>query len=248
MRFILGSVLVVCAAGGTSSAEPLDKLFAGWAAAQGRAESLVVEFGLETKDPIFDDPEKATGTFRLLRTEKGEVVASYEVVAEKPRGENAERFNGLLNAGRVYLLDHDNKAAVRFEFADGELNPFLEKHFNPFVVLLDREHAEAKCQLEVVKQDECYTYLAVKPKQVRRYGWFPDTFHDGGVVLMRKDSEAVPKGMPRQLWYTDGRREYRFDIKAWRLNAADGPKFQEFTKPEDRPGWEVVDWPLHRKK
>ena len=52
---------------------------------------------------------------------------------------------------------------------------------------------------------------------------------------------AVPKGMPRQSCYTDGTREYLFEIKAWRLNHAGGPKVDEFASPEDRPGWEVVD-------
>jgi hypothetical protein len=248
MRLMFGWLLVVCAAGGALATEPLDDLFARWVAAEGKAESLVVKFDLETKDPIFDQRDKASGTFRLIRTKNGEVFASYEVVAEKPKGEGAEQFSGLLNGGKVYLLNHDKKTAMRFELADSELKPFLEKYFNPFVVLLDRKRAEAKCTLEVVKQDEWYTYLAVKPKPVKRYGWFPNNFHDGRLVLMRKDAEAVPKGMPRQLWYTDGVREYLFDIKAWQLNPAAGPKLEEFAKPEDRPGWEVVDWPFQRKK
>jgi hypothetical protein len=248
MRFVLGCAFVVGVAGGSSAAEPLDAVFAGWAAIQGAAESHVVDFGLETKDPIFHQREMATGSFRLIRTEKGEVFASYEVVSEKPKGKKPERFSGLLNGGTVYLLDHEKKTAVRFEFADGELTPFLEKHFNPFAVLLDRKRAEAKCQLDVVKQDDWYTYLAVKPKQAKRYGWFSYSFREGRVVLMRKDSEAVPRGLPRQLWHTDGSREYRLDIKAWRLDPARGPKLEEFTRPEDRPGWEVVDSPFQRKK
>jgi hypothetical protein len=248
MRLMLGClVVVVCAASGALATEPLDDLFAGWVAAEGKAESLVVEFDLETKDPIFDHRDKASGMFRLVRTKNGEVFASYEVVAEKPKGEKAERFNGMLNGLSVYLLNFGKKTAVRFAQTDGELKPFLENYFNPFVVLLDRKRAEAKCTLEVVKQDEWYTYLAVKPKEVKRRGWFSDNFHHGQLVLMRQDAEAVPKGMPRQLWYTNGIREYLFDITAWRLNAADGPRLEEFTKPEDRPGWTLVESPFQGK-
>jgi hypothetical protein len=97
--------------------------------------------------------------------------------------------------------------------------------------------------LEVAKQDEWYTYLKVTPKQANQ----SDNFRNGWVVLMRKDSEAVPKGMPRQLWHTDGMQEYLFEISAWRLNPEVGPKPEEFTKPEDRPGWEVSGSPLQRK-
>ena len=65
---------------------------------------------------------------------------------------------------------------------------------------------------------------------------------------MNKASESLPKDMPRQLWYTDGIREYTFEIKAWRLNGTDPPKLEEFAKPEDRPGWEVVEWPSKPQK
>ncbi len=93
-----------------------------------------------------------------------------------------------------------------------------------------------------------YTTLAVKPKQVPQPGWFPDSFQQGRVVLMRKASDAIPKGMPWQLWYTDGIQECTFEIKSWRINAAEAPKPEEFAKPEDRPGWTVREWPFWKTK
>jgi hypothetical protein len=50
------------------------------------------------------------------------------------------------------------------------------------------------------------------------------------------------------LWYTDGIREYIFEITSWRLNGADAPKRDEFAKPEDRPGWEVCECSFRKKK
>ena len=144
------------------------------------------------------------------------------------------------------MLYHDQRVALRFDPEAGDLLGFLQRYFNPFVLLLDRKRAEEKHDLEVVKQDEWYVYLSVKPKQVKRYGWFSDTFREGRVVLMNKASEVVPKDMPRQLWYTDGNRAYIVEVKAWRLNAADPPKLEEFAKPEDRPGWRVEP-PLSKK-
>ena len=94
----------------------------------------------------------------------------------------------------------------------------------------------------MVKQDDWYTYLVVKPKNVRRFGWLPDRFQDGRVVLMNKASDTVPQDMPRQLWYTDGINDYTFEIKSWRLNPVDSLKLEEFAKPEDRPGWKVLGW------
>jgi hypothetical protein len=249
MRAFLGSLLVVgflaaCADG----ADRQDQLFASWQDAQRDVKSLVVEFTLETWDTSFQAGEKAEGTFRLIRTANGDVLASCEVREPQAKGEKRERWSGLLHKGTVYLLNDDKKTAIRFEPADGDVPRFLEKHFNPFVLLIEQKRAAEKCELEVVKQDERHTYLGVKPKQVKRSGWFPDTFHEGRAVLMNEDSEEVPKDMPRQLWYTDGVREHTFQIKSWQMNRAEPPKVEEFAKPEDRPGWQVGTWVTGRLK
>jgi hypothetical protein len=122
-----------------------------------------------------------------------------------------------------------------------DLRELAEKHWNPFVLLLDRKRAEEKCKLEIIKRDEWYTCLAVKPKQGKRTGWLPDNFLEGRVVLMNTASDRIPKDMPRQLWHTSGGREYTFTIRSWRLNAADGPKVEEFVRPHDLPGWKVIE-------
>ncbi len=109
------------------------------------------------------------------------------------------------------------------------------------MVLLDRKPAEEKYKLEVVKQDESYTYLAVTPKQVKRQGWLPDNFERRGSNADGNAASAtVPKDMPRRLWcLSPFGDECTYDIKAWKLNAADAPKLEMFARPEDRPGWKV---------
>jgi hypothetical protein len=211
-----------------------DELFASWEQAQRTIRSLVVEFSFERSDPNFGETEKCAGTVRLIRTPKGELFGSYEL-GEKQKTGGRRLWNGLLNGGLVYLLDYDKKRAMKFDPASSDLRGFLEKYFSPFVVLLDRKHAEKNCRLQVIKQDEWYTYLSVTPKQLKRSGWL-----SGRAVFMNQDSEGVPKNMPRQLWYQEpSGQEYKFNIKAWRLNAADAPKLEEFQRPEDRPGWLV---------
>ena len=247
MRLPLGCLVAVAAVTArVGGAERQDQLFESWEQAQRGVKSLVVNFTLERKDPAFGRREQSEGTLLLIRTSKGEVFASYEVVSKKPMAE--ERLSCLLHKGSIYLLKHGSKTAIKIEAEDGDLPRFLERYFNPFVLLLDKKRAVEKCNLEVVKQDEWYTYLVVKPKQVRRYGWFPDSFHEGQVVLMNKTGEDVPKDMPKQLWYTDGTEEYTFEIKLWKLNAVDAPKAEEFMHPRDRPDWKVIEKPLQIKK
>jgi hypothetical protein len=158
-------------------AERLAELFASWEQAQRTVRSLSITFTTETREAVFDQREQREGTFRLFRNRNGEVFASYRVLDKKGK------VVGLLNAGSAYLLDEDNKIASRLGSASPDLRGFLEKYFNPFVVLLDKKRANEKCRLEIVKQDKLYTYLTVTPKQVRRYGWFPDNFEKraGGV-------------------------------------------------------------------
>jgi len=242
MRVLAASVLAVgLVASWARGDDRLDQLIESWAEAKRDTKALIVEFSLETRDTLTGKREKSDGTFRLMRTPNGEVLASYQVA--KPSGTRG-RWSGLLNGGTVYLLNHDKKAAVRFERqSDDDLRRFLEEYFNPFVRLLDRKRVEESCRLEVVKQDESYTYVLVTPKQVMRSGWLPDRFHEGRAVFMRKASATVPKDMPRQLWYTNGSQDFAFDIRAWQINPAADPKVDDFAKPEDRPGWTVSDWP-----
>lgn len=243
MRAFTTSILIVsCVVGRSAGADRKDDLFASWQGAQRDVSSLIVEFTLKTKDLAIDKVQSANGAFRLIRTGKGEVFASYEVLPQGTKDDKSSQSSGLLNNGSIYLLNHDNKTAIKFEFGDGELRGFLEKYFNPFVRLLDKRRAEEQCKIKVLKQDKWYTYLSVKPKKVRQFGWFPDSFQEGRVVLMNEASDAVPKDMPQQFWYTDGIYGYTFEIKSWQLNPVVPPKLAEFGKPEDRPGWKVLDW------
>ena len=225
-----------------------DQLFASWQDAQKGVKSLIVEFTLETKDATFGKTETVRGTFRLLRTPKDDVFASYEICQPEAKGAKSDQCRGLLSDGMVYVLDQERKTAIRFDPTDVGLQSFLVRYFNPFPLLLDRKRDDGKCQVEVTRIDEWYTYLAVKPKHVKRYGWFPDSFQEGRVVLMNKTNDDVPKDMPCQLWYTDGIRACTFHIRSWRLDAANAPRLEEFTKPEDRPGWEINEWLRPAKK
>jgi hypothetical protein len=247
MRAFLACFLAAgFAAEHTVAADRVDQLFAAWQIAQRDVKSLVVEFTREELDPISHERPKANGTFRLIRTPKGEVFASYElrwIKGSRP----PDRLSGILNNGRVYLLDHQAKSADRFVPSDGDLQRFLEWHFNPFIRLLDRNRVEEECLLELAKRDQWYTYVDLKPKHVKGKGSSAETFTRGRIVLMNEASAEIPKDMPRQLWYSDLTREYTFEIKSWRFNADAAPKLEEFTKPEDRPGWSVEDWPFGGK-
>lgn len=242
MRVAIGCLLLASAANAALAADPLDDLFSQWAAAQRNVESLTVDFRLQRTSLVFDrDKEDLQGTFRLLRIKQGDLFASYEHSGVDPITKKMQRISGLLNGGVVYLLDHHEKTSLQFKPEDMSL--FLQIHFNPFVVLLDRARAEQECRLKILEQDDSYTYLSMKPKQARRSGWFSIGFEEGRLMLLRQDSDAVAKGMPRKLWFRRGNSEFLFDIKSWRLNAADGPTLKEFTTPEDWPGWKVFPFP-----
>jgi hypothetical protein len=241
MRAFAGFLLVASfVAVGEEGANRKDELFAAWQKTQGSVRSLVVEFTLEVRDVLPGNWQKADGTFCLIRTPENRVFASYRFPDLNDFWQGApKQVSGLLNNETVYLLNHHEQTARRFELTHGELLPFLEAYVNPFVQFLDQKLAEEQCHVEVVTQDEWYTYLSVKPKQRKRTFWFADQFHEGRIVLMNKDSECVPQNMPRQLWFTNRFQEYTFEIKKWNLNSANAPRLAEFTKPENRPGWRV---------
>jgi hypothetical protein len=237
MRGFVSSLLVVgFITASVDGADRLDQLFASWQAKQREVKSLVVEFTLEIKDRAFETVEQRNGTIRLLHTPKGKVFASYELAEPPAKGEKPKWFRALLNDGKIYVLQQDKKRALRLEATDGDLLRFLDAWFNPFVLLLDRKRAEASYQLKVVKQDKWYTYLTVKPKQTKA-----DGFTQARAALMNQASERIPKDMPGQLWSITDIAEWTWKINSWRLNAPNAPKPEEFTRPEERPGWEVFD-------
>ena len=257
MQFLIGSVLAVSVVASADAADKLDAVYSRWERSQRGLRSLVVEFTREIKDRVFNSTEKADGVFRLVRTPAGETYASFEFNLEKPQGPQAA--TGRLNNRMVYrldykqsvvsVLDYNQKTEFRLKLAEENPLVFLEDYFNPVTVFLDRKRLEAKYNLEI-KQDEFYTYMSAKPKHAKqRSGWFgPMDFVQSRVVLMNKASKSIPKDMPRQVWLNPGSQEIIFHIKTWRVNAADGPRVEEFTESEDRPGWRVDagEWPFKR--
>jgi len=215
--------------------ERQDEIFDAWAAAQRNVKSLVVEFTLETIDSVFHERKQADGTLRLIRTDKGEILASYGL-----KGENT---TGLFNDGAIYLLFHDTQTAFRLRPQDGDVRRFLQQHFNPFILVLNRKLADETCKIEIARQDQQYTYLKVISDQPERHGWLPGIdFALGWVLLENQTTDDVPQNMPRKLYHTDrrGRLESFYHIKAWRMNVTDAPRPEEFTRPEDRPDWKLV--------
>jgi hypothetical protein len=244
MRQIFASLSAfVALASAAPAADRLDELFASWEKAQAGTQSLVVEYTVETKDGGADDePFRATCIIRLLRKADGGICASYTPTMEQKDAAKRDRITYLLNNRSVYTLNHDKKLAFR-EDGIGDLTPYLERWFNPLLILLDRKRAEEKYAFEIAKSDEWYTCLLLKPKNPKTSGWFRD-IRQSGVVFMNKETAQIPKDMPRQVIVWNSASRSQFDVKSWKMNGQDGPKPEEFTIPEERPGWEVFGSPL----
>jgi hypothetical protein len=213
-----------------------EQLFRSWEKAKADTRSLVVDFTLEHTNRVRDEKWRFEGTVKLLRTAKGELLASYTLVPmDKPGEAGKPVFAGLLVGGALYLLNADAKTALRIDPANGDVRLWLEEKFNPSALLLDEKRARANGRCHIARLDQWYTYMDVIPPP-------SGYFNRGRAVFMNKDGDGVPKDMPCQLWYEeDGVGDcYTFDIRRWKANAADGPKAEEFTRPEDRPGWEVI--------
>jgi hypothetical protein len=118
----------------------------------------------------------------------------------------------------------------------------LERHFHPLVVLLDRKRAVADYDFRVVKRDEYYTYLTIRPKPNRHRCSVP-LFDDGLVVTPNADGGAAPKDMPVVLRYTRGPATTTIRVKSWRTNQPGGPRPEDFTAPTERDGWKVKTLP-----
>ncbi len=97
----------------------------------------------------------------VLSVREKEIFTHYHVTA-------------LFVGGGVYLLSPAKKHASRIDLARGGAADSLGGYVNPLAVLLDRKLAENRFDLEVSDQDDWYTYLTVKPKHVKQFGWFTE--------------------------------------------------------------------------
>jgi hypothetical protein len=239
-------VTLFVAATFATAGDRLVELFGSWEKARAETRSLVVEYTMKEPEPVTGADDGVPTVFRLLRTPEGELYASVDQSAAARPG-TGRRLSYLLNGGTIYRLDHATKTGFVVRPAGDGLSEFLETWFSPVVVLLDRRRAEARYTITLVQQDEWYTHLLLRPKDRRKSGWFTPVQPDVQVALMTKASPAIPKDMPRRLRYLiPNGPTTTFDIIAWRLNAADGPTVADFAKPQDRPGWRVVEpaaWP-----
>jgi hypothetical protein len=153
MRVLLGGCcLALCLLSEACGDERPDKVLAIWQRAVRETQSLFVEARVETYNKAFDKRVAWNRQFRLVRTPAG-VQASYETW-ELNHGEWRTPWSGLLKNGVVYHLDHNGHSALRFDFTSGRLQPFLEFHFTPFVLLLDCQDAQRRCAFEVIEEDQ----------------------------------------------------------------------------------------------
>jgi hypothetical protein len=217
-----------------SVADPrLNQVLTAWEKDRQGIRSLAVDFKY-TRNGGSRWAEMYVGRFKLLKTAQGEIMASFALYRPLWISVEVNYVDALLYKGRIYLLDHQEKTACVFTPSQ-DLTRFLENYFNPFAAFLDQQQLQEKYRLTIGKQDEWYTYLNVEPKRSGSV----HTLQYGRVALMQKSTGRIAKGLPRQLWYTSGGTEHTFDIRQWRQNAVDGPKLEDFTPPEERPGWTV---------
>ena len=140
MRSIIASALAVIFLAPTApAANRLDQLFAAWEKAQAGVQSLVIDYTVETI--VGGETVRGKGSFRLLRKADGTVCATDAPTMDQRGTTNRDRVTYLLNNGSVYELNHGKKQASRLH-GGGDLAPFLERWFNPLVILLDRKRAK----------------------------------------------------------------------------------------------------------
>jgi hypothetical protein len=222
-----------------------EQLFGGWQKAQDEIRSLIVEFSYEA--PILES-KPLKGVFKLRRAPNGAILARCEL------GAGPERRCALLVADRAYLMEPAEKTALRFNLPRHGILKVLSAYYNPFMVLLDKRYVQEHFRLQVTNQDEWYTYLSLAPrdaKERRRFlgimsfdgivSWSHEDFSSGTIAVLNKDSDSIPKDMPRALTWTDGLNSYRYDIHKWQRNGANAPPLSDFQAPEEMPGWRVVD-------
>jgi hypothetical protein len=215
-----------------------EQVFRAWQQAQLETRSLVVEFTCQS-----DSVESKTlnGIFKLRRAPDGAILARCDLDS------GPHQIILLLVSHKAYVMKPAQKVALRVNLSGQKIPEFLGAHYNPFMVLLDKQYAKKHFRLQVTNQDQWYTYLSLAPRNAKGPGnflgilWSRDFCTTGTIALLNKDSDSIPKDMPRALTWTDGLNSCRYDIRKWQRNGPHSPPLSDFQAPEGMPGWEVLD-------
>jgi hypothetical protein len=160
----------------------------------------------------------------------------------KPAEQKAK--NSFLLIGQtLYVLDHLTKSASRLEVKE-DVAMLMEQYWSPLgVVLHGRTFIKDAYEWKDEKKDRWYTYLTFKRRTRKNRNWWFHNEWEGRVVLMNTTDSRIPKDMPRQFLWRMGPHTITMDIQSWQINSATPPTETDFKKPEDRPGWNVIDPP-----
>jgi hypothetical protein len=223
----------------TAGRERVAKLLEDIGRSARETRSLTVVFAVRQWDSLLKQAEEFEGLLKVRRTHDGVVLARYDY---KPvtKGAGPQAATGLLVGDDVYLLQPQDQTALRIPLGTSDKLRWLEKWFNPFVVFLNGERVRRDFRLDVTKEDQWYTYLAVTPRHPKRSGWLPDEMLQGGVAILNRGTGKIPAGAPRQLWYSNDSNQRVLEIREWKVNAPDGPEEKDFERPEKLPGWKTV--------
>jgi len=93
MRFFFAALLATGYSTTLASSDNrVAALFAGWELAQRDMQSLVIELVVNMEDSVTKQKDVCDGTLKVIRTPKGEILGSYELVTRKSLSGNSKMW------------------------------------------------------------------------------------------------------------------------------------------------------------
>ncbi|MER3416139.1 MAG: hypothetical protein C4297_08030 [Gemmataceae bacterium] len=205
----------------------LDALLTRWERETSQLHSMLAEVVCTRKYNSFTgQTEVLVGSARFMRPD----LARIDLRSK----DNPERYERYICTGtHIYRYVPEEKVIEVYPLPARRAHQLPDDGPLPFLFGMSAETAKKRYRLRISKEDEWYTYVEVTPLYERDMV----EFTRARIVILNRPTAAIPKDMPRELyWIEPNRNEHKYDIQRIQMNAV-AVQRTDFIKPNLPPGW-----------
>jgi TIGR03009 family protein len=247
------TILVLCvpiAAAQQPPAQPpatpnprLNELLQHWEREAVQTTSLYARLRQSRKNPVFPNapPETKEGWAKFMKFPDGGVGAHlYLVNPQNPNDYDRIVFTGTY----IYQFRPQDKTVNVIPIQPQKAGKAPDDGPLPFLFGMKAETATKRYQLTILskpKDAEWYTHVQVIPN----FGPDQQDFQRAEVAILNKDTQAIPKDMPKRIFYVEPNNvQVSWDIDEIQRNPIGKIQRIDFAAPDVPKGWEKVIQPV----
>jgi TIGR03009 family protein len=220
----------------------LNELLQHWEREAVQTTSLYARLRQSRKNPVFPNapPETKEGWAKFMKFPDGGVGAHlYLVNPQNPNDYDRIVFTGTY----IYQFRPQDKTVNVIPIQPQKAGKAPDDGPLPFLFGMKAETATKRYQLTILEKKDAqwYTHVQVIPN----FGPDQQDFQRAEVAILNKDTQAIPKDMPKRIFYVEPINvQVTWEIDEIQRNPIGKIQRIDFAAPDVPKGWEKVIQPV----